>query len=178
MKIVLKAVLSLLLISLTFLLCSFQDDQINIKEGKSVGNIFLGMKYDSLTQLYQTKWDTIKHRSFSYELRSNKHGISVWFKQNNPENGIFAITVFLKTFKGVTSKGLKVTPSTRIKDVQRTYGELKWEYPPFGASALYDSLGIYFTISPEIKHLNKKTPKRSFNPKVISITIGVPDEDY
>ena len=154
-----------------------------IIEGHSVDEIRIGMSVSQVESILKSKPKKIVWAKHSFEYRFEKEGISIYEKQDDSLHNVFAITVYPNKWKGLTSKGLRVSKRLRIKDVIETYGKPVWGYTTdcLELDAEYEELGIYFSINIingicdeiEIDH-----DSLFYYSEVIELTIGKVDTDY
>jgi hypothetical protein len=148
-----------------------------ITEGESIDDIKLGMKVDQVESILKSKPIKITWKEYSYEYKYKNKGISIYVKQDDPKEEIFAITINPKRWKGKTEKGLNINRKLRIKNVIEIYGKPEWSYNKDGieTEAEYEKIGIYFSVDTTNRICNDSLPQSK---KIIDLTIGKIGTDY
>ena len=154
-----------------------------IHEGKCVGQIQIGMTKTQVDSILKITPKKIIWTNHSFEYKYEKKGISVYVLQNDTAQKVFSITVFPKSWKGITTKGLKVNKKLKIKDVLKVYGKPEWGFTTDCSEldADYYDIGIYFsvdTISGICDETEFNLDSLYLNKKVTELTIGEIGTDY
>jgi len=136
--------------SLLFILFAFTtiEKKSIIYEGQGVCELNLSMSFEKANKILNSKYKKIRWMEFSYEYKYKKLGLSVWTKQKDSANKIFAISVSPKKWNGETKQGLIVSENLLVKDVIAVYGNPEWLYTEYCSEieAEYDEVGIQFSV--------------------------------
>lgn len=136
-----------------------------IKEGIGLSYILLGKS--NAKNVYWSigkNCETIKHREYSYEIKYKNYGTSFYYRQNDPNESIFAI-VLRDPRSGKASGGIQIGKNT-MEDVVNEYGPPFWvttdesdtwwiEYPGIEFHVERESALPHYPLNEAI-HLKKK----------------------
>lgn len=154
-----------------------------IVEGERVDNIKLGMTINEINSILKSEYKKIPWIDYSYEYKYLDKGISIYTKQNDSTQKVFAIVIYPYLWQGYTKKGLKVNEELKIKDIIETYGSPEWTYTiDFTClSAEYEDTGIYFVVEPKYNICDTETINHDslfYETKVMEIVIGEIGSNY
>ena len=152
------------------LLVPIQTQSIYVTAGLGIEGIAVGYSTKkTVTAKYGAEEVLTEHNKYSYEMRYEEQGISFWYRSNDPEQKIFAISLRPKSH-AFTSRGIVVGRST-LKDVFDAYGKARFSTSSSETYWFVEYEGISFYV--EYKPGDKKswTPEELLKRKITEIEV-------
>ena len=165
----------LFVLSITLLVQS-PTSPVYVTAGIGVDGVAVGYSTkNTVTARYGEQYELVEHKQYSYEMKYEDLGLSFWYRFEDTQQKIFAISAWPKS-RAFTAGGIVVGRST-LKDVFDAYGkaeigtttnEDKWhvEYP---------GIGFFVEYKPRDKH--KGTPEDLIKRKIVEIEIVAAEKD-
>src|SRR4051812_43312422 len=142
------------IIALSFFSCAqhAKDAQVTIPtihEGRGLNNIVVGrVNRDSLKYILSIPYDSVVYGRYSIAIHYPQLGAYFYYLRDDVSKEIFSMS-FDTIFTGLTSKGFDIHKMTAA-DMIKIYGKPRWQMLESAKMlfAHYDSLGIYFAVTP------------------------------
>lgn len=152
------------------LLVQSQTLSTYVTAGLGVEGIAVGYSTkNSVTAKYGDGYQLIEHNKYSYEIKYEEHGLSFWYRFEDPEQKIFAISVWPKS-RGFTGRGIVVGRST-LKDVFDAYGKAEFGTTNAEKTWHVEYPGISFHVEYKPGDKQHWTPEQLLKRKIVEIEI-------
>lgn len=157
------------ILSVTLLIQS-QPRPIYVTAGIGIEGIAVGFSTKkTVVAKYGNEDSLIEHNKYSYEMKYEERGLSFWYRFEDPEQKIFAISVWPES-RGFTGQGIVVGRST-LKDVFNAYGKAEFGTTTNEKSWFVEYPGISFHIEYKPNDKQHWTPEELLKRKVTEIEI-------
>ena len=162
--------LIILLVVTVTLLVQAQTQPIYVTAGIGVDGIAVGYSTkNSVTAKYGEQFQLVEHNKHSYEMKYEAQGISFWYRFEDPQQKIFAISVWPKS-RGFTAADIVVGRST-LKDVFDAYGKAEFSTTDNNKTWFVEYPGISFHVEYKPDDKNRRTPEQLMKRKIVEIEI-------
>ena len=161
--------LSLLLV-LTVMLLVQSPQRIYVTAGLGIDGIAVG--YSTKTTVvakYGAEDSLTEHNKYSYEMKYLDEGISFWYRSDDADQKIFAISLWPES-RAFTGRGIVVGQST-LKDVFDAYGKAEFGTTTSEKSWYVEYQGISFHVEYKPSDKTRWTPEELLKRKVNEIEI-------
>jgi hypothetical protein len=158
------------LLALTVMLLVQSPQRIYVTAGLGIDGIAVGYSTKKTVVARYGEEDSLtEHNKYSYEMKYADEGISFWYRSDDAEQKIFAISLWPES-RAFTGRGIVVGQST-LKDVFDAYGKAEFGTTTSEKSWFVEYQGISFHV--EYKPNDKKswTPEELLKRKINEIEI-------
>jgi hypothetical protein len=168
--------LMLLVVLTVTLLVQSQTRPIYVAAGLGVDGIAVGHSTkNSVTARYGDGFQLVEHNKYSYEMNYEEQGLSFWYRFEDPNQKIFAISVRPKS-RGFTAGGIVVGRST-LKDVFDEYGKGEFRTTTNEKTWHVEYPGIAFHVEYKPRDKQDWTPEELLKRKIVEIEILVMEKE-
>jgi hypothetical protein len=152
------------------LLVQPQTPPVYVTAGIGVDGVAVGYSTrNTVTARYGDGYQLVEHNKYSYEMKYEVIGMSFWYRFEDPQQKIFAISVWPKS-RGFTAGGIVVGRST-LKDVFDEYGKAEFGTTTSEKSWYVEYPGISFHVEYKPRDKEHWTPEELLKRKIVEIEI-------
>jgi hypothetical protein len=161
--------LMILILTVT-LLVQPQNPPVYVTAGIGVDGVAVGFSTkNTVTARYGDEYQLVEHNKYSYEMKYEQLGMSFWYRFEDPQQKIFAISVWPKS-RGFTAGGIVVGRST-LKDVFDEYGKAEFGTTTTEKTWYVEYPGISFHVEHKPDDKKSWTPEQLLKRKIVEIEI-------